>query len=494
VSPMAPGEAALQLAALQHQLGAPLHAVSLDLSPDGTTAELQNPAQPEVSDVWRVSHLRLRALHAIEWVHVGGPDPVTSRAANLPVATLAFAPAQVDFGAVPALAAAAVQRVALEEPAFVSGMHLGKRWMLLPAEHVGDLEWRIEVGSAHERATAFADPAGRITGMNLDGTLRAKRVNLFAGGALLRRFADQLGSAFDNREQIRKLLIYSNFLQAEITDPHDPTRVLGYHSNINGVFRQAGLESPPLPPGMSQDAAFGTAEVDWDSLPRLLQVARERLSLPAAPISFVDLRKRARGLGQPAIEWEVSFAGSDSASITMDSGGRVLTQHSAHGAASRNMLQPDAIADFLGLLRRELDPQTQVMEIGLGPERASIAFRDPHDPRRIVTLDYRGYVLEKGIEFPQKPGTWMGQPFDDDWFFNLQDVDRGVLEKLPRLEQAGLERMQLGAGKIEGMALGRHAMILEGNRQLAVEMSAKDNAGSDRRVYLDLRGRLLRID
>ena len=37
-------------------------------------------------------------------------------------------------------------------------------------------------------------------------------------------------------------------------------------------------------------------------------------------------------------------------------------------------------------------------------------------------------------------------------------------------------------------------MILEGNRQLAVEMSAKDNAGSDRRVYLDLRGRLLRID
>src|SRR5581483_3413172 len=130
---------------------------------------------------------------------------------------------------------------------------------------------------------------------------------------------------------------------------------------------------------------------------------------------------------QPAIEWEVSFAGNNSASIVMDSGGRVLAQHSAHGITSHNMLQPEAIADFMGLLRRELAPQTQVMEISFAPERASIDLREPHAAGRIVTLEYRGYVLEKGMEFPQKPGTGMGQPFDDGWFFSLQNLDDNAL-------------------------------------------------------------------
>jgi len=500
VSPFAPGEAADQIAALRKKSGFPLRIVAVDLTARGTTVEVQNPSSPDVTDRWEIAHVRIGRRGLIDWTHVSGPYPVPSSRHELPVADLAFPSDQAEFGAVPQLAEAAVRRAALEEPAKVVGMHLGRQVVLLPYAHVGRLGWTVEVRSPRESARAFASAEGRITGADLQGTLRAKRLDLFRGGPPLLAIARQLSGAMEGKERIVRLLVYSKSLRAELVDPRDPRGRATYVSDIDGVFRSRLDDmSPKLPPALmlDPDPPFAVAEIDWSALPRMVETARERLAMRGANVALLAIRKHARGLDRPVIEWEVALtaASGQSASLALDTGGRVLSASRPPGQQSRpDMLQPAAAAEFVALLRRELDPQTGVMEIVLRPDQARATIRDPRDPRRVVALSYAGYVLEREPAFRGKPGTWMGQPFDDASFFRLAELDDAALAALPRLRSMALERLRLPGGRVETIGLGRHALILEKNRELVVEIDAKGSDGSGGRVFLDLRGRVLRTD
>lgn len=207
VSPMAQGEAVDQMAALQRKVGHPLRIVGVDLGLRRTAVELQNPTTPEVADRWEVSHFRARR-GLIDWIHVSGPQPVQRSQMRLPTKDLVFGPEEVDFAAVASLAAAAIGRVTLEEPAQVTGMHLAKTTVQIPYAQAGRLGWTVDVHSAHESARAFANAAGRISGLNLDGTLRAQRLNLYDGGQPLLDIARQFSEEFDGKERINSLLIY----------------------------------------------------------------------------------------------------------------------------------------------------------------------------------------------------------------------------------------------------------------------------------------------
>jgi hypothetical protein len=152
------------------------------------------------------------------------------------------------------------------------------------------------------------------------------------------------------------------------------------------------------------------------------------------------------------------------------------------------------VAQFMGTLRRELEPHTSVMEIVLRPDEDLIELRDPHDARRILDLKYTGYALERRGMPQSPPGTWMGEHYDDDWFVELQAVDDAVLATLPRLQSAALDRLKMPGGRVEAVGIGRHADILEGNQRLVVEVAVKGDDGVNGRVYFDLHGKVLRKD
>jgi hypothetical protein len=204
-SPFEPGEAATELAALEAKLGYPPHAVSV---------ELQNPATPQTTDEYRIEHIQ--ALHGlIDWNRIIGPDPIQSNRPGPSVPQRVFDLNPSDFTQVPRIARAAVDRVALQEPATATAMVLTKP-TLFPELRLGPLGWTVTVKSAHETAEASFDPTGQPTGIDLSGTIRARTLDLYQGGPPLLDIAHAITARYDGKERVDRLLVYRTSISFDL--------------------------------------------------------------------------------------------------------------------------------------------------------------------------------------------------------------------------------------------------------------------------------------
>jgi hypothetical protein len=330
-SPFEPGEAATQIAALKGKLGYQLRAVSVELGAYHTVVELQNPATPQATDQYRIEHLQ--ALYGLlDWMRIIGPDPIQSGRAGPPVKDRVFDVEQIDFTRVPLIARAAVDRVALQEPATAAEMVLAKP-TVFPEVRAGPLGWAVTVKSAHERAEADFDPTGQPTGLDLSGTIRAQMLDLYQGGPPLFDIAHAIAARFGSDARIDRLRIYRNFIRVNLVSGAVADRPGSYTSAINGIRREADDLTTPyhtLLPGMvDPNQSFATTEVDWTALPRLVSAAREQLGMPDAKISSVEIRKRATGSLPAALEWEIRLESPSGGSgwIVFGPSGNVLQAH-----------------------------------------------------------------------------------------------------------------------------------------------------------------------
>lgn len=499
VSPLEPGEAARQIAALRARLDRPLPAVSVEISSADVTAELQSAASPQATDRWTVSHVRaLRGL--IDWIHVGGPEPVPAGASGLSVAQRGFDLGAVDFAAVPQIARAAIERVALSEtPSAVRAMELSKGLILIPFEHAGSLRWRVTVSAAHESAVAYADPAGRLTGVELDGTLRAQRLDLHQGGQPLLDLAAQITARFNGQEQIERLLVYGKNLSFDLVGGGDEGPGT-YVSSLDGVRRNRLNDTLPamaLPPGLPRNQPFAAREVEWGALPRLVQAARDALKMPDAQVSLIEITKPPHGLAEPAIQWEITLQPPDGreAAVALDPSGRVLR---FYGAAAQvkppDLLTAGAVRQMLGALRRDAGERAGILEITLRADRAQVEMPDPRKPGAVVLLGYEGYGFESLPAMPLPPGRGRDRPYDTDALFDLDALDPAFLQSLPDLKRTALRRLKIPGGRIEQIILGKARLMFEGNSQVLAEIDVTGNDGADGRVFLDSTGRILRAD
>jgi hypothetical protein len=329
-SPFEPGEAATELAALEEKLGYPPHAVSVELGDYHSTVELQNPATPQATDEYRIEHIQ--ALYGlIDWNRIIGPDPIQPARPGPSVPQRVFDLNPSDFTQVPRIARAAVDRVALQEPAKAAEMVLTKP-TLFPDLRLGPLGWTVTVKSAHETAEASFDPTGQPTDIDLSGTIRARMLDLFQAGPPLFDIAHAITARYDGKERLDHLLVYRTSISFDLVSGGTVDPAGDYSSGINGIRRAGeGLTAAPhiaIPGLVNPNQPFATAEVDWTALPRLVTAARERLGAPDARIISVEIRKRAIAPLPPAIEWEVRLdhPSGRSGSFVFDTSGNVLTR------------------------------------------------------------------------------------------------------------------------------------------------------------------------
>jgi hypothetical protein len=500
VSALAPGEAASQMAVLRAKL-AGVPAVSVTLGPDGVTAELQNQGRPQVSDEWRVEHLRgLAGL--LDWTRVAGPDPVQGGQGLAPVQDRTFDLAPIDFTTVPTLARAAIERVALEEPGQVTAIELARPLILVPAPHAGTLRWKVTVQAAHESAEAYADPAGHMTGVNLDQTLRAQRLDLYTDTKALLDMVQVIDKGFNGNAGLDHLLLYNKLIGFHLATGQPAPGQDNYSCDINGVRHDtlqdgSGIKPPKLPDFMPQDQPFGIREADWASLPHLLQRARETLGMPQGQPILLTLGKRSLGLDPPALQWEIDLQdpGGAKGSITLNSAGTpVKPARSDSQAKPGSMLEPAAITGFVEALRRKLDPHAAIMAITVTEKEGHLDLRDPRDPGSIISLGYDGVALEQRPSMPDKPGRYMGMPYEADWLFELGTLDATILQDLPAREAAALQRLNIPGGKVTSISFGRQRLMFPANRQLVVEIDVAGDRKVDGRVYFDPHGNVMRAD
>ena len=393
VDPMLEGETVIAISMIEQKAGHPLGAVDLTIDHKEVRAEIQNGTNPDVSDRWSYEHWRgLRGL--LDWHYVTGPTPVRSAADNTPVSQRVFEVRDIDLAAVPQLAASAIDRVRLQEAATVNDMSLTRPQVMGLQQRIGTVRWRIEVGSPHESATAFADAADKVYGVDLTGTLRAQRYNLFSDNQALLDAARALSAAFAGKESLLEVNISRASVTFKVARPGDPQQTEEWFADINGA-RRGTYQSPILDPFATPARPFSAGEVDWTAAVRLQQIARQQLGMQDGEIRMADIAHDTSAFGPPSLTWTfyLRAGNGDEGRVALAADGtpRDVTWPARQVAEKRaNMMAPDQMVGFLTALRATFAPGNAVMELVFLPDEAIAILRDPEKPRTLARVESQG--------------------------------------------------------------------------------------------------------
>jgi hypothetical protein len=486
------GRAQAGLDKIFDKAGHPTKVLGIDIRVNQLIAELQAPENPQHIDSW-TDWLNTGTFGHLLWPEsVTGPRPVELNLINRNLDSNLFALKPADLAVVGKLAAAAIKRAALEDPARVDRMELRRHLFLIPEPRSGDPEWSVEVTSGRERATIYASLNGAVTHANLDGTLRAQRLNYLAGGKELDSVVEAVADTLGKAPTIKRLLVYDRSLNFQAFNPDHPDRDSSFSAGLNGVYRD--LDDTMANSGIRPDtppARFAISDIDWQKLPQLIKAARQRLELPGGAIPYVEISKPNHGVGEPAIEWEINIRSATDSSVQgyvdFDDVGNVLrTRYPAGKGPKLDLLQDASYTPAFEAISKALGPHAPVVELMFRPDGVMITTRDPQKPDSLVVFDYRGESIERSS---MPPVDW--PTFGLDWFFDLAQA-QPVAAHLGALQQDALTRLGLADGKIEQVTISKLRLYMPRNDRLLIEMRA-ESGKRDGRVVYDLNGKVVDI-
>lgn len=304
------------LAALRAEVGANPQVMSLKVEPRRITLQVRGPQRAASMEEWTVSLLDL-------WItrrdRVGGP-----RAASAPnhvrdVASGYFRLGEVNLDALPRLLEEAVGRAALDTPGRVTAAVIERGWHLFPEPAWADLRWVVTVVARDESARIMADPNGRITRADLSQTNRARNLDMLAhddSDAMLEAQRALLNTVGRGRS-VRDISIRADTITVTIRDA-DAAGVTDIRWTPSGVFRVAMPAFAEFANTLRSEnklAPFSLTEIDFATLPRVKEAARDLVRRPAASVTEIEVRKLDFA-GE--LRWIVTFDGGSSREIVAE--------------------------------------------------------------------------------------------------------------------------------------------------------------------------------
>jgi hypothetical protein len=486
------GRAQAALEKVFEKAGHPTKVLGVDIRSNQLIVEVQDPNNPQHVDSWTdwLGTGTLERLFNPE--HVAGPRPVELNLINRDLDANLFELKPEDLAVVAKLAAVAVKQVRLEEAATVDRMELRRQLFLIPEPRNGNPEWSVEITSGRERATVYADLSGNITHANLDGTLRAQRLNYLAGGKELDDVVGSITDTLGKAPIIKRLIVYDRSLSFEALNPDHPDRDSRFNAGLNGVYRDlddtianAGIR-PDTPP-----ARFAITDVDWSILPKLEDAARSRLQLPVGKIGLVELSKPNNGVGGPAIEWEIRVKAANDevveGYVAFDVKGNVLRTKFPPGKSPKlDMLDAASIAPAFDALKSALGEHAAVTNLEFRSEWLMVTTKDPKNPDKRLVFEYHGEGLDRSI---MPPLDW--PTFGPDWYFDLSQA-QPFAARWAELQKDALAQLSLPDGKIERITISKQRLFMPRNDRLLIEVRAEAGKRNGRVVY-DLNGKIVDI-
>ena len=472
------------LEVLKEKIGHPIRALAVEITRDSFSIEAQDPAKPSHIDKWSFEHERAgmgRSLLGdlyINWESTSGPTPVELDLINPRLEENLFDLAEVDFAATPRLARAALERAALEDPGEVVKMRIARRLTLIPAPASGAVEWTIDVRSARESASMTADAKGTIGRMNLDGTLRAKTLDMHEGGKPLAGVVAEIERLWGKEPGLKIFRFATSQVSFLARDLDDPKKDRWYNANLNGVSEP--LLQMPIPnstaPGLPRYERFAVADVDWSQLTKLEAAARERLAMPKAAIYDVELVKLGRDFGSPFVQWQITLEErGEKGSIVFDTSGAVKEVRLPPGrAAAVSYLDPRTIAESVAVVRKTMGEHARLMELDFRNQGLEITAEDPQKPNALGEFTYERGDVRRSIA---EPSMALWRNYNEDWFFEAQDVDAALLARLPALEEEAVARLKLPGGKVARITFSKNKVFDPASRELQIIVRVEDEGG-----------------
>ncbi|MGA2404138.1 MAG: hypothetical protein ABSG91_20930 [Syntrophobacteraceae bacterium] len=473
---------------LSKKIPHPARALNVDITPLSLTVRVQDPAQPLHIDEYGLEHVYwLNGLY--HQVRLFGHTPVQPTLINDNLDENLFDLSDVNIGNAAETSKSAVSRTAVEGGT-VAKIHIQRHLFLIPSAHCGDVEWEINVRSDREYAYAYADAKGRINGLNLDGTNRAKNLNLFADVKELQHIIGMIREVFGSTPCILNLRLNKNFLAFDARDPQKPKRLKSFTANLNGVLM--GFDAFGGGPGaqqLSDDRFFAVDDVDWSSIPEMLKQARLKLEIPKGSLGSFALGKPTLVGSAQALRWTVEIRDEEgeNGEVEFDPGGVVLQVRLPMSRRVRvSMFEPDGAGKAILGIKKTFGPHVKLIELEFDEHRAMITAPNPKQPGHLHDFLYdEDHFVNIGSDV-----TPFYRGVKAESFFDLDEIEAALLPKLSQMEKTTLERLKIPGGKIERITIAKHPKMQPVNPKVTVEIRV-ENDEKNGRVTFDLQGNVV---
>jgi hypothetical protein len=480
---------------LSKKIGHPARVLNVDITPLSLFVRVQDPAQPSHIDEYGLEHKYVYEYTFKGYIHYverTGPKPVQLTLINENLEENLFDLSDVNIAGVAETSKSALNLTALEGGA-VAAIHIQRHLFLIPSAHCGDVEWEIHVKSDREYANAYADAKGHINRLNLDGTNRAKNLNLFADVKEVQHIIGMMREVFGSTPGILKLHLNKNFLGFDARDPQKPKRLMSFTANLNGVMM--GLDAFGGGPGAKQlpdDRFFAVDDVDWSCIPEILKQASLKLEIPKGRLYQVTLNKPAFGGSAQPLRWTVEIRDDEgeNGEVEFDPRGAVIqVKLPKSRQVHLSMFEPDGAAKAILGIKKTFGPHAKLIELCLYEHRALITAPNPKQPGRL-----RDFLYDED-HFAVLPGTDM-TPFyrglKAESFFDLDEIEAALSPMMAQLEKATLERLKITDGKIERITITKQPKMQPVNPNVTIEIRAQ-NAEKNGWVTFDMQGKVVSV-
>ena len=480
------------LTELSKKFTQPAKALNVEITPDKLTLQVQDPAQPSHVDEYSFEHEYLLE-DRIHHINLSGPTPVQLSLINNKLEENLFNLADVNIAGTAETAKAALQRSGVEAGAVVTA-RIQRHLYLIPVATCGDVEWDISVKSDREYANAFADAKGRITHLNLDGTNRAKNLDLYADNKELQNIVGMMRETLGARPGILKLRVNNNSIVFDARNPRKPTRLMSFFANLNGVLMQMdAFNGGPGAPQLPDSRFFAVDDGNWSRLPDMLKQASAKLAIPNGRLHAVTLAKPTFESEAQALRWtiEISDNEGEDGEVEFDPQGTLTHVKLPKGRrAPVNLLEAAAMKEAIAGIKKTFGPHARLIELNFNDHHVLITAKNPKKPGKL-----RDYLFDED-HFADFPGTDM-TPFyrdlQDISFFDLDEVEATLPPKLAGLEKTAIERLKLAGGKIDQILVARQMKMQPPGPKVTVEIRVTDASDKSGSVTFDLDGNVVRM-
>ena len=265
------------VAEIKSKIGKPFRVTEIVIEKDELKISAQDPNKPQNVDEYRYAG-----------GFVTGPNPVKLNAIFDNVEKSSFPIDEINFAAVPQMIADALKETAIEggeveKLTFQRGFALTEN----DAGALGNARWSIEIVGTRENASATANPQGKIIGVNLSQTSRAKNYKA-TNREELEKAQKALRETFGAGGKVVKIVIYESYVFPTLLHPQNPNVTEDYKYDLNGLTK-GGFVSTTFTG--KKEELFSLDDVDLTKVPEFIERTKTRTGLSDGKVTSISIQR-----------------------------------------------------------------------------------------------------------------------------------------------------------------------------------------------------------
>jgi hypothetical protein len=445
--------------------------LSIDIGGGSVTIEAQDPFNNRHVNRWTLTR---EHFYSLNWDETNGPEPVALNLINPDLDSNLFDIKQVDFSAAESLMTEALAQAALEDSASIERMRIERQIFLLPKSASGDVRWSVGVRSDREHARVLADAKGRVVGLDLAGTNRARTFNLLASLEKVPKAAHAFAEAVGAEPVLVEVRIASHGMSFE-TNIQEKSGLLAslkqrqtFSWNLNGLTRNMG--SIDTSAYFGADPAFSIWDVDWSAAGKLVAEAKEQLQMPDGVVDDIEIEKPGDVPGAPKVEWQIALkdANGEKGTARFDAkSGEVLGLELPESRRKPfDARDPAHWPSLLAAIEKTFGADGSIAELLINENQVSIEAADPQNPEQLAQflLDDEG-IKRFGTASPFAAGNPR---------FTVAEIRSLTGDQMRKLQDQTAARLGMPPPKIVNITIGKASMDPSPRGTVTVEIRAED--------------------